>query len=235
MQRLTIGGSVPPLTRVSSWSAQTLYIGSKVPYYAELFPTLFFLSSPPSINSDCHDHRLTVQRSAVTNSRISLHSVHRIDSMGCGLKAGPSIVTTNLFVSGLWSPLPSHYSLIWYGIESNTQSFVQWRGHMLRLHCKTNNMKEVLSTVWVERVLCSTEWKFLFQYSVLCQFCTHFPLHTRKLQHPMCCATCGISIWKQSKNIWIVSLRFSECCFWRIKCCGVLMLGWSVSTDFVVT
>ena len=144
MQRLTIGGSVPPLTVCLHGPLRHFIYAVKCRMTLIVFPTLFFLSSPPSINSDCHDHLLTVQRSAVTNSRISLHSVHRIDSMGCGLKAGPSIVTTNLFVSGLWSPLPSHYSLIRYGIESNTQSFVQWRGHMLRLHCKTNNKKEVL-------------------------------------------------------------------------------------------
>jgi len=40
----------------------------------------------------------------------------------------------------------------------------------------------------------------LLQYSVLCQFCTTFPLHCSKLQHVQCCATCDIRISEPSNE-----------------------------------
>ena len=182
-------------------------------------------------------------------------------SKGSGLKAGPSIVTTSLFVSGLWSPLPSHYSLIRYGIESNTQSFVQWRGHMLTLHCKRNNKKEVLEYCFGWKESCdphsgnfffSTEFYVSFAHTRLstpgsCSIWCAVPLVVSAFENSQ--SKCELWVWDSQSVIVVESSVVG--CWWSIdrsvpmlwdgsalwngqyQFWRTLVLCWSVSTNVV--
>ena len=122
-------------------------------------------------------------------------------SKGSGLKAGPSIVTTALFVSGIWSPLPSHYSLIRYGIESNTQSFVQWRGRMLRLHCKTNNKKEVIEYCFGWKESCGPHSGNFFFNTVFYVSFAHISLSKAGSNSIWCAVPLVVSAFENSQRI----------------------------------